>query len=58
MGEHRTDIPTAGFVAERLSELDDVLSDRRRFPVGRRVQRCLGKPAAFALAHGIKKFAP
>ena len=50
-----------GYLADRLidkrCDLDEMLSDRRRFPVGRRVQRCLGKPATFALAHGMKKFA-
>ena len=48
------------YLAEKITtgraELDDVLSPERAFPIGRRLQRLLGKPAAFMLSHGIAKY--
>lgn len=43
-------------ITEGRAELDDILSPVRPFPIGRRLQRLLGKPAAFAVSHGIAKY--
>ena len=49
------------YLAEKIldgrDDLDALLSVDRRFPIGRSLQGMLGAPAAFALSHGIKKFA-
>ena len=48
------------YMAEKLesnrSDFDGQLDPCRHFPVGRAVQRCIGKPAAFALSHGLVKY--
>ena len=48
------------YVAEKITqgrgELDEVLSPRRSFPIGPRLQRLIGKPFAFALSHGATKY--
>lgn len=47
------------YVAEKITdgrdELDELFSPERSFAVGRRLQRVVGKPAGFALSHGIEK---
>ena len=43
-------------ITDRRSELDKALSPDRRFVVGPRFQRVLGKPVAFALSHGAAKY--
>ena len=43
-------------ITEGRAELDDLLSPGRSFPIGRRLQRLLGNPAAFGLSHGIAKY--
>jgi gamma-glutamylputrescine oxidase len=43
-------------VATGRSELDDVLSVDRPFPLSRRAQALIGKRAAFALSHGLVKW--
>jgi gamma-glutamylputrescine oxidase len=43
-------------ITEGRAEFDDILSPGRSFPIGRRLQRLLGKPAAFVLSHGIAKY--
>ena len=43
-------------ITEGRAEFDDILSPGRSFPIGRRLQCLLGKPAAFALSHGIAKY--
>ena len=43
-------------ITEGRAELDEMLSPRRSFPVGRPLQRLFGKPAAFALSHGAAKY--
>jgi gamma-glutamylputrescine oxidase len=43
-------------ITEGRDELDELLSSSRHFPVGRGVQRLLGKPAAFFLSHAIAKY--
>jgi gamma-glutamylputrescine oxidase len=42
-------------ILDGRDDLDSELSARRRFPVGRRVQAVIGKPPAFAIAHGLVK---
>ncbi len=48
------------YVAEKIAngrgEFDEALGPERRFPVGRRLQGILGKPAAFAVSHGAAKY--
>jgi gamma-glutamylputrescine oxidase len=48
------------YLAEKMcdgrDELDQTLSSERRFTVGRRAQRLLGKPLAFLLSHAIAKY--
>lgn len=48
------------YVADAIThgrqELDQELSPARRFAVGSRVQRVLGKPVAFALSHAAAKY--
>ena len=48
------------YLAEKITDgradLDDTLSAERSFPVGRRLRHLLGKPAAFALSHGVAKY--
>jgi gamma-glutamylputrescine oxidase len=48
------------YLAEKVldgrDDLDGLLSVERHFPIGRSVQAMVGAPAAFAVAHGIKKF--
>jgi gamma-glutamylputrescine oxidase len=46
----------AGKITDGRGELDEALGPDRPFPVGRRVQRLLGKPLAFALSHGSEKY--
>jgi gamma-glutamylputrescine oxidase len=43
-------------ITEGRDELDALLSASRPYPVGRGVQRLLGKPAAFLLSHAIEKY--
>lgn len=43
-------------ITEGRAELDETLSAGRSFAIGRRLQRPLGKPLAFALSHGIAKY--
>jgi gamma-glutamylputrescine oxidase len=47
------------YVARKITdgrdELDEMFSPERSFVVGRRLQRAVGKPAAFALSHGMEK---
>ena len=47
------------YVAQKITdgrdELDELFSPQRSFAVGRRLQRVVGKPAGFALSHGIEK---
>ena len=43
-------------ITEGRAELDELLSPKRSFPIGRRLQRLLGKPVAFALSHGVAKY--
>ena len=43
-------------ITEGRAELDDLLSPGRSFPIGRRLRRLLGNPAAFGLSHGIAKY--
>ena len=47
------------YVADKIvqgrEELDEVLSPRRPFTIGPRVQRVLGKPVSFALSHAAAK---
>ena len=42
-------------ITERRSDLDELFSPERSFPFGVRLQRLIGKPAAFALSHGLVK---
>jgi hypothetical protein len=48
------------YLAERIldgrTDLEDVLSVNRSFPVGPHLQAAIGAPAAFAASHGILKF--
>jgi gamma-glutamylputrescine oxidase len=48
------------YLAEKITtgraELDDMLSPGRSFPIGRRLQRLLGNPAAFMLSHAVAKY--
>ena len=48
-----------GYLADKIlegrAELDALLTVNRRFAIGPGVQRALGAPAAFALAHGMAK---
>ena len=44
-------------ITEGRAELDDVFSPGRSFPFGARLQRFVGKPAAFAVSHGVAKSA-
>ena len=46
----------AAKITEGRAELDDTLSPGRSFPIGRRLQRLLGRPAAFMLGHGVAKY--
>ena len=43
-------------ITEGRAELDVMLSPGRSFPVGRPLQRLLGKPAAFVLSHAAAKY--
>lgn len=43
-------------ISEGRAELDEMLSPDRAFPLGRPLQRLFGKPAAFALSHGVAKY--
>jgi gamma-glutamylputrescine oxidase len=43
-------------ITDGRAELDEMLSPNRSLPVGRSWQRLVGKPAAFALSHGIAKY--
>lgn len=43
-------------ITEGRDEFDESLLPERTFAVGGRLQRLLGKPAAFALSHGIAKY--
>ena len=43
-------------ILDGRNDLDALLTAQRRFPVGKTLQRAMGKPAAFALSHGLKKF--
>jgi gamma-glutamylputrescine oxidase len=43
-------------ITEGRAEPDEILSPRRPFPIGRRVQGLVGKPAAFMLNHGVAKY--
>ena len=45
-------------ILEGRSDLDEVLSVQRRFPIGPHWHALLGTPPAFALSHGILKFSP
>jgi gamma-glutamylputrescine oxidase len=46
----------AAKITDGRAELDDVLSPVRPFPIGRRLQSLLGRPAAFMLSHGVAKY--
>jgi gamma-glutamylputrescine oxidase len=43
-------------ITEGRDELDETLSPGRRFTIGPRLQRLVGKPIAFALSHGAAKY--
>jgi gamma-glutamylputrescine oxidase len=43
-------------ISEGRGELDELLSSGRSFPIGRRLQRLLGKPVTFVLSHGMAKY--
>jgi gamma-glutamylputrescine oxidase len=43
-------------ITEGRGELDEILSPRRPFTIGPRLQRLIGKPIAFALSHGAAKY--
>ena len=43
-------------ITEGRAEVDETLSAGRSFAIGRRLQRPLDKPLAFALSHGIAKY--
>jgi hypothetical protein len=47
---------TADKIESNRSDLDAQLDPFRQFPVGRAVQRCIGKPTAFALSHAFVKY--
>ena len=51
LGHYLADKITAG-----RDELDDVFSPNRPFAISPHLQRLLGKPAAFAASHGIRKY--
>jgi glycine/D-amino acid oxidase-like deaminating enzyme len=51
LGRYLADKITSG-----RSELDETLSGRRHFPVGRRGQAVIGTAPAFALSHGLTKY--
>lgn len=48
----------AGRIADGRDEFDRLLSAERPFVIGRTIQRVVGKPAAFALGHGLVKLKP
>jgi glycine/D-amino acid oxidase-like deaminating enzyme len=43
-------------ITDGRDEFDEILSPKRHFAVGARLQRLLGKPVAFALSHAAAKY--